>query len=133
MDLIIVDDNKSFLEALSFFVETKLDCKVVESFSSPLDLINYKHIRSVDCILVDIEMPELNGIETARKILEHSKEAKFIAITNHVEKAYMHDLIGAGFKGCVFKNNLFEELKGAIEVVTQNGYFFPKGIKILRE
>lgn len=132
MDLILVDDNKSFLEALSFFIEKKLRYKVIAQFTSPIDFVASKQIRTADCILLDIEMPEMNGIKAAREILKDNKDIKFIAVTNHIEEAYMHDLISAGFKGCVFKNSLFEKLEEAIKVVTSGRYFFPKDIKIIR-
>jgi DNA-binding NarL/FixJ family response regulator len=133
MDLIIVDDNKKFLEALSFFVSRKLKHKVLAEYDSPLDFIESPYIRVADCILLDIEMPGMNGIETAKKILKDDRETKFIAVTNHIEKAYMLDLICAGFMGCVFKNTLFDKLEEAIINVVEKKYYFPDGIKLNRE
>ena len=130
MDIIIVDDNKNFLEAASLFIETRLGYIVLDRFESPLHLFNSKNIHKADCILMDIEMPDLNGIEAAKMILKDFNKLKFIAITNHSEKVYLEQLICVGFKGCVFKNNLFKQLPKAIDKVVSGKLFFPNDIKI---
>lgn len=129
MNIIIVDDSKTFLEASSLFVETKLGHKVIAQFNSPLDFLKYRYIHEADCVLIDIEMPEMNGMDSAKAVLNENNLVKFIAITNHFEKSYMKELIMLGFKGCVYKNELFKNLSKAITEVTNGSLFFPDNIK----
>lgn len=79
---------------------------------------------------MDIMMPELNGIEATKNLLLQNPKTKVIAVTMHAEKAYLAELIKAGFKGCIFKNKLFEEIKTAITKVKNNKLYFPVDIKI---
>ena len=74
---------------------------------------------------MDIEMPEINGIVATRKILENYSAARIIGVTMYTERAYLEELIEAGFKGFIFKNNLFEDVDNAIREVENGGFYFP--------
>lgn len=128
MRLIIVDDSNQFRESICFFSEVKLGHEITASYVSPIPLINPEKIIDADIILMDIEMPDMNGIEATKKILRNNHTRKIIAVTNHQEKAYLEDLIRAGFRGCVFKNNIFDELQSALKAVINNRLYFPKNI-----
>lgn len=130
MKIIIVDDNIQFRESLSFFLEVKLGYEVEGCFDSAIPLTQEGWHSNADIILMDIEMPDLNGIEATKTILRHNHFRKIIAVTNHQEKAYLEDLIGAGFKGCVFKNNIFDELSKALTTVKNNRFYYPRDIAI---
>ena len=75
-------------------------------------------------------MPEMNGIEATKRALWKDKDIKVIAVTNYQDKAYLKTLISAGFRGCVFKNNVFEELESALKKVYEMKFYFPKDIQL---
>lgn len=130
MKFIVVDDNKIFREGLKYYLESILLHKVIGVVNDGLEFLQLKNIHEADIILMDIEMPNMNGIEAVKKALWENSNLKFIAITDYTDKAYLLDLIGAGFKSCVFKSNIYEELKEAITLVMNKELFFPKDINL---
>ncbi len=126
MKIIVVDDNRSFLEALTFYIEENLKHQVIGSFESGMSILESPIINDADIILLDIEMPLINGFEVAQRILSKYKNQKIIAVTNYSEKAYLKELLVSGFKGCVLKNKVFDELSLTLNIVLNHGYYFPK-------
>ena len=128
MKLIIVDDNKEFLENLEFFIVQKLGHKVLATFTDGMEfyqnLTNYKP----DIILMDISMPGSDGYTVTKMVNWNNVHLKVIAVTMFNNKAYLQKLIGAGFKGCVFKSNVFRDLPVAIEEVQKGLYYWPSDI-----
>jgi len=128
MKIILADDSKAFREALVMFLETELKHQVIGVYDNGLELINAKQYVNADLVLLDIEMPELNGFQTIAKINSIYNGIKAIAITSYQEKALLEQLITQGFQGCVLKNSIYEDLEKAIELVKNGGVFFPDNI-----
>jgi two-component system response regulator DegU len=124
--IIIVDDNPLFLEGISTFLSKEKDYEIVACFSSGIELLEYCNNYNPDLILLDIEMPELNGIQTAKWLNWFRNELKLIAITLYQENVNLSQLIGAGFRGFVNKNYVYEKLPHVINSVLKNEFAFPK-------
>jgi len=119
MKLIIVDDNNEFRANLKFFIEQKLNHLVIAEASSGEEFleIDQSLIREADIILMDIMMGPLDGINTTKKITWHYFDLKIIAVTMHIEKVFLTQIIEAGFKGFVLKTNIFNTLEKALNDV----------------
>lgn len=130
MKIVIVEDNISFCQTLKFFVEQKLSYRISAIYNNPLDFIESLKKSSPDLVLMDIQMPGINGLQTTEKALWMWETIKVIAVTNHSENVFLDELIKAGCKGCVFKDNLYEQLSEAIETVKKGELYFPN-IKII--
>lgn len=119
MKLIIVDDNSDFRDNLRFFLEQKLNHIVIAEASSGEEFLalNEKIIRDADVILMDIIMNRLSGIETTRRITWVHFNLKIIAVTMHIEKIFLDQIIEAGFKGFVLKTNIFNTLEKTLNEV----------------
>ena len=128
MKFIVVDDNATFRDGLVYYLENILEYKVIGEASNGEEYLGLKNAYEADIILMDIEMPKLNGLQTVKKALWENQYLNFIAITSYTEKAYLIELIEAGFKSCVFKSNIYEELEEAINAVINKQLFFPKDI-----
>jgi DNA-binding NarL/FixJ family response regulator len=77
-----------------------------------------------DLVLIDIEMPVVNGIEATRKALQINPELKIIALSMYGDEDYYYQMIDAGARGFIIKNTDFNEVKKAIfSVLDQNNYF----------
>jgi NarL family two-component system response regulator YdfI len=130
MKVIIVDDNITFQESLKYFLENTFSYEVIGTANDGEEYLKFKNFKKADMIFMDINMPNLNGIETVKKALWEYQFLKFIAITNYTHRAYLQELIGAGFKACVFKNSIYDELEKAINAVSKNQLYFPNDIII---
>lgn len=130
LNIILVDDNNTFRKGISFYLENMLNHKVIAECEDGQSFLEDVHTSDADLVLMDIEMPRLNGIETIKRHLWANRDAKAIAVTNYEDKVYLTELIGAGFKGCVLKKNIYNELAAAIEKIMSNKIYFPENIKL---
>jgi len=130
MRIIVVDDNDNFRSDLKFFLEHKLHHKIIAEASSGEEFLKIAPGNNVDVILMDISMKELDGFNTVNKATIKFPYLKFIAITMYIEKVYLMKLIESGFKGCVFKSELFNKLESAIQTVCLGHVFFPDELDI---
>ena len=130
MKIIIVDDSESFREGLKYYLQKDHHYQVISEAKDGLEFLQLKNIHHADVILMDIQMPELNGIKTAKRILWDMNYLKIIAITMYEDKAYLRELVEAGFKGCVIKNKIYEDLPIVIDIVSKGKMSFPVNIKL---
>ena len=80
-----------------------------------------------DLVLMDVAMPDLNGIEATRRIMTESPGVKVIALSMHADKRFVRGMFAAGAAGYVLKGSAFEELAAAIRTVTAGRiYISPK-------
>ncbi|HEY4786995.1 MAG TPA: response regulator transcription factor, partial [Bacteroidales bacterium] len=124
--LILADDNIPFRSALKKFLQHQLECEIIAEASNGNELINLPCLFKADIVILDLMMPEMDGINAAREINRKFPQIKTLAVTMHYEKAYLTDLIGNGFKGCVFKNCIYDKIFEAIVTVKNNGLYFPR-------
>jgi len=119
MKLIIVDDNREFRENLKFFLEQKLNHQVIAEASSGEEFLAFdeKIIREADIILMDIMMNQISGIDATRRITWYHFNLKIIAVTMHIERVFLDQIIEAGFKGFVLKTNIFKTLESTLNDV----------------
>ena len=129
-NLILIDDHKEFLESIRIMLSRNGEFNILGCFTSALDVFESGLIYSADVILMDIKMAELNGFEAAKKILSIYRDKKIIAVTSCIDTVYLEDLVSIGFKGCVFKDDFYQNIKPAIENIINGGVYFPEEIKI---
>ena len=130
INIIIVDDNKVFLEGVSSFLKDDPKFNIIAQFTSGIELINYPHLALADIVLLDIEMPEMNGIETAKIVNQKCRHIKLIAVTMYQDKVYLRQLVEAGFRTFVNKVNVTETILEAIETTLAGKYNFPSDLKL---
>ncbi|TAJ11961.1 DNA-binding response regulator [Marinilabiliaceae bacterium JC017] len=128
LNIAIVDDNKSFRESLRFFLEKILLHKVIVESDNGNHFLETTDSTTPDIVLMDIEMPGMNGIITTRELIKRNYPSKILAITNHQDKVYLKELITAGFKGIVLKNNIHKDLPIALDDLIKGKMHFPRGI-----
>ncbi len=130
LKVILADDNETFREALKSVLVKKFDAQIVAEASNGDEFRNIRNLWNADLIFMDIMMPDTSGITLAREAIANDPALNFVAVTMHYDKVYLLPLLGAGFKGCIFKNNIFTELQNAIEVILNGQLYFPREISI---
>ena len=132
MNIYLVDDNDDFRETLKFFLEDYLSHKVVGESKDGKTFLERDDIFA-DIILMDINMPEINGIQATKMGTWKNHEYKIIAVSQYKENVDLHQLISVGFKGFVSKVNLFRDLESALEDVYGGKLFFPEEINFTKK
>ena len=130
LNIIIVDDNLQFRRRLKYYIENELGYSVIGEASDGIEFLKLQNAIRADIILMDIVMDKMGGLETVKRSLWQNFHLKIIAITMYIEKAYLDELIEAGFKGCVFKQNIYNQLPAALDEVKNGKLYFPDNILI---
>ncbi len=129
MNIFLVDDNDDFRKTLKFFLEGHLNHKVVGESADGLAFIESGYIAA-DIILMDINMPNINGLEATKISTWENQQCKIIAVSQYKDNIDLQQLISVGFKGFVSKTNLFENLENALVAVSSGGFFFPDDVQL---
>jgi DNA-binding NarL/FixJ family response regulator len=128
--IIIVDDNLLFRRVIGKFLVREYGYTIIGEAACGEEFFALPNIYDATIILMDLQMPEIDGYEITKKILRDYNHIKVIANTMHTEKAFLNELINVGFRGCVFKPEIYTHVYKAIEMVNQGKYYFPEVIKI---
>jgi DNA-binding NarL/FixJ family response regulator len=115
--VLLADDHKMVIEGLLLLLKNQADIEVVDYALSGAEALQKSLIIKPDVVLMDINMPELNGIETTKMLLKKLPDTKVIAISMHKERSLIKLMLGNGAKGYVLKNAGQEEVVKAIKTV----------------
>ncbi len=128
IDIAVVDDHELFREGI-ILVLRQIHCfKVVFDAASGYDFIEYLQTSKPDVVLMDINMPGMNGVETTIKALEKYPDLKVIALTMLSDTLHSTQMIEAGAKGFVLKKGNKSELRQAVTEVFNGGNYFSQEI-----
>jgi len=117
INVFIVDDHRMVIEGLQLLLQNEANISVVGNALSGEEAIECIPAQTVDVVLLDINMPGINGIETCKQLLKANPELKIIAISMHKESSLIKLMLGNGAKGYVLKNAGQDEVINAITSV----------------
>lgn len=129
INIILADDHEIFRKGLEVtlkripYIENVFHA---ENGKEVLELI--KNTPAIDIIIMDIRMPEMNGIEATRQIRMHHKELKILALSMMDDKASIYQMFKAGANGYLLKNTNKLELQEAIEQVLSGKRYFAQEV-----
>jgi DNA-binding NarL/FixJ family response regulator len=122
--IILADDHKLVREGFKSLLKKNKDFEVAGEAENGKTLLSLIENLIADVLLVDISMPEMNGIETIAQIKKLNPNLKFIMLTMHEEAEYIVKSIQAGANGYLLKNVEPEEMENAIRTVYAGGKYF---------
>lgn len=129
--VLVADDHDIVRYGICSVIDASSDIEVVcEAASGKEAIEQYKKIRPDICIL-DITMPELNGIETTHSLLELDKDARILILTMHINEEYLNQVLNAGASGYILKNSDRDELLRSIRSVYRGEQAFSRTISKL--
>jgi DNA-binding NarL/FixJ family response regulator len=124
----IVDDHELFRDGLKLVLsQVNPDFNIMEA-SNGQEFLSGLALHVPDLVLMDINMPVLNGRETTKRALEMFPDLKIIAVTMYGEENYYMQMIEAGVKGIILKKSGKYELEQAIQEILEGGNFFSQEI-----
>ena len=132
--IIIVDDHLIFRQGLTSLLTKENIANVIEEASNGKEFIDLLPHHKPDLVLMDIDMPYMNGMEATEKALEIFPDLKIIAFTMFGDEEYYYKMIDLGVKGFILKSSGMKELEKAIETVMSGESYFSNELlrKIIR-
>jgi hemolysin D len=126
--IILVDDSDSIRETLHNGLTPQPDFHIVGSVDNAQTAIAQIKTLNPDIVLMDIEMPGMNGVEATRMISRQFNQSKVIVLSSHDEDHYVEQLLNAGAKGYLLKTTPLEELTHSIRFVHKGYLQFSPGL-----
>ncbi|MBI4763517.1 MAG: response regulator transcription factor [Deltaproteobacteria bacterium] len=118
--ILLADDHRILREGLRHILETQDDMLVVGEVEDGRRAVKEAERIKPDVIIMDISMPELNGVEATRQILSQNSSLKIVILSMHHSSEHIYQAFKAGAKGFVIKDVAGKELIQAIRAVYQN-------------
>jgi two-component system response regulator NreC len=115
--ILLVDDHQMFREGLKALLQGEAGYQVAGEAENGIRGLELCRELVPDVVIMDISMPEMNGIEATRRIHEELPDIKIIILSMHTEKRFVLGVLKAGAAGIVVKNSASAELATAIEAV----------------
>ena len=130
--IMVVDEHKILREGLATMIAKQPDMEIVGEATDGREALDLVDQKTPDLILMDVSMPNLNGIEATRKIKSKKPEIEIIALSLHSDRRFVLGMIGAGASGYLIKQCTFDELVLAINTVMEGKkYLSPEISNIL--
>lgn len=126
--IILADDHKIMREGLRVLIEKQSDMTVVGEAETGQMAVDMAKELSPDIVIMDITMPDLNGIEAASRIRTESRDTNVIILSMHDDKLYVIKAFKSGVLGYLLKKSAFDELVRAIRTVNNNGIYISSAI-----
>ena len=117
INVMIVDDHEIFRNGLKMAISRLKYAQVSAEADNGLDFLNQIEKKRPDIVLMDIEMPVMNGIDATRKAITQYPGLKIIALTMYKDDAYIQSMLEAGARGFLIKNITKDILDRAIQAV----------------
>ena len=128
INIYLVDDHKLFREGLKLLLKNLDEINEIWEASNGEEFLKGLSERRPDLVLMDIEMPVMNGIEATIRAIEQYPEMKVVALSMYGDEEYFHKMIDAGACGFLMKNSDFSEVKKAVINVLQGNNYFTEEI-----
>lgn len=121
--IVLADDHKILREGLRHLLESHLGHSVVGEADTGQKAIDLVKSTLPDLVIMDLSMPEMNGIEATCTIHKDQPFVKIIALSMHSEKRFVSDMLIAGASAYLLKDCAFEEIEQALEAIFDEGSY----------
>jgi DNA-binding NarL/FixJ family response regulator len=124
----LADDHAVVREGLRLLLEMQPDIRVVGEAENGRDALRQVTTLRPDIVIMDISMPELNGIESTRQILNQCPSTKIVVLSMHSASEHVFRALGAGAKGYLLKESAGVEVTKAVRTVHKGGRYLSQKI-----
>lgn len=132
--ILLADDHTVVRQGLRALLEVEQDIAVIGEADTGRSAVQLAKKLQPDVVVMDIAMPQLNGLEATRQIMRENPNAKVLVLSSYNDDEYVHQLTGAGAVGYLLKQTAATELLKAVrEACKGNAYFSPSISKRILE
>ena len=118
--ILIADDHAIVRGGLKALISQQPNMEIIGEAEDGNKAVRLCRKLNPDIVIMDISMPEKNGIEATREIIEENNKIKILALSMHTQKEYIQNILEAGAAGYLLKNCVNEEITDAINTVLNN-------------
>jgi DNA-binding NarL/FixJ family response regulator len=135
LKILIADDHQIFREGLRALLEKEPDMEIVAEAGDGATALRLAREHRPDVIVMDITMPDMNGIDATRQIVGESASVRVLALSMESDRRFVVEALKAGATGYLLKDAAFAELATAIRTVAANEPYLPPKITqlVIRE
>ena len=128
INVLIADDHTMFVDGIESILQVEEGIRVAGRCYEGKDVIEFVKDNKVDIVLLDVNLPDMSGIEVCKYINEKHQTIKVLAISMYNEESYVSEILNNGAKGYILKNTGREELLKAIRTVNTGASYFSKDV-----
>ncbi len=126
INILLADDHTIVRQGLKLILSAHPDLHVVGEAANGKEAVELAAKLKPDIVLLDVAMPELNGIEATRKMVEANSRLRVLVLSMHKEAVYVREILRAGARGYILKDAIDTELLNAVRSVARgDGYISP--------
>jgi len=126
INILLADDHTIVRQGLKLILSAHPDLHVVGEAANGREAVELAAKLKPDIVLLDVAMPELNGIEATRKMVEANSRLRVLVLSMHKEAVYVREILRAGARGYILKDAIDTELLNAVRSVARgDGYISP--------
>ena len=124
--ILLADDHTIVRQGLKMILSAQTDFKVIGEAANGREAVDLAQKLHPDVVLMDVAMPELNGIEATRRMVAANSRLKVLVLSMHKEAVYVREILRAGARGYILKDAIDTELVSAVRSVAKgDGYISP--------
>lgn len=112
--ILIADDHQIVIDGLKLILQAHPHFQVVGEVSNGQEALDFLEAHQVDVVVLDINMPVMDGITCAKRIKSLNKDQRLIILTMYAQKSFIEEIVKIGIDGCLLKNNTGKQLAEAI-------------------
>jgi len=124
LQILLADDHKMVREGLRLLIDGQPDMRVVGEAANGREVMLLARKLKPDVVVMDLSMPELNGLQATERLKVEAPGIKVVAITANEDESYLRQLCKVGAAGYVLKRSAGDELVKAIGLVAKGGVYF---------
>jgi two-component system, NarL family, response regulator NreC len=126
INILLADDHTIVRQGLKLILSAHSDLHVIGEAANGKEAVELAAKLKPDIVLLDVAMPELNGIEATRKMVEANSRLRVLVLSMHKEAVYVREILRAGARGYILKDAIDTELLNAVRSVARgDGYISP--------
>ena len=126
--ILLVDDHPLFRKGLRLLLGEQEDFRIVGEAGDGREAIDKVRALAPDVVIMDIAMPDFNGIDATRRIVSENPSAKVVTLSMHAEKRFVEDMLQAGATGYILKKSVPEDLVAGVRTVIEGEVYLSPAI-----
>ena len=125
--ILLADDHAVVRQGFKLILNQEPDLEVIGETGNGSDAVRLANELRPDLIILDIAMPDVNGVETTRRILENCPDRRVLILSMHKDAVYVRETLRAGAKGYILKESIDQDLLRAVRAVAAgDGFLSPE-------